>query len=323
MKWLILSLVMFMAVACGQLPKDNTPPPIDNNFYSLEMSSCTDNVGLLACGFKQEEMDKELVIPVRHTGELVISSEKCAFPYSKRFQDEKEIRIKYSELLTNAQGEDSCVYDVKLFIDDFAKGFRGLFVLYNTDGLEPLSGKLFNKPFTGSLDFQFKKGQMIPTSNLVLEAPFKGKVVLDGCGYSQVVKSFDKTHEIQLSELITKESLCVITAAMISDNEEDIPRFGKIIVSQYENVIPLTNPGIELLKEFGKEKLKVTGNPTIAGMGIDNHEKLFKGILAEKSLKVDDEKDKVHTVRMMTTNGRYLMIKVKNGEVVWIPKIFF
>ena len=148
MKWFMLLLMLVFVTACGQLPKDNTPPPMDNNFYSLEMSSCTDNVGLMACGFKQEELNKELVIPVRHTGELVITSEKCAFPYSQRFKDTKEIRIKYSDLLINAHGEDSCVYDVKLFIDDFAKGFRGLFILYNTDGLEPLSGKLFNRPST-------------------------------------------------------------------------------------------------------------------------------------------------------------------------------
>jgi hypothetical protein len=311
----ILSLLLLILVGCTT-PQDQTPPPINNNKMTLEMQSCNkQEVGLLGC-FYDESKEGQLVIPLWYKGEYQIQSERCGFLQNERFEGTQKAVITYQELLAGTPDQEkSCLFNIKVFIDKFDNGFEGFFLLEKGD-IKALQFKLVNQDYVGYAGIQIKEGTSLLQS-IAVKANEPGTIFWEGCK-KDGERKYESNPQITLDEVINDVTIpsnsCVLTVGLIPNDVHKPVELGKVHINIYEKtVVSLSKPSLE----YDNDKLTVRAEKLVAGIGIGDSWTIKTGNGNKKySRKVSQDKEV--DVRIMTSNGRFMLLKVKNGEVLWI-----
>lgn len=315
MKFLV-ALLLILLVGC-RTPQDTSPAPINNNKMTQEMSSCgKQEVGLLGCFFN-EKLEGSLVIPLWYKGEYQIKSERCGFLENKRYEGSQKIEVTYDELLRNKPEEDpTCLYNIKVFIDKFDNGFEGFFLLEKGD-VKALQFDYQNTRYTGYAGIQLKETLSAPNHRLSFETNGSGRILWRGCELKGTKQYTDKP-SIAFSEIfngtLVPSVSCVMTVGLIPDDINEPVELAKVHFNVFEKtVVDLAEPAIE----YRKGKLIVRADSLVAGIGIGDEYDIKTGGRRKKWSR-DVPFDEVVDVRIMTSNGRFMLLKVKNGEVLWV-----
>jgi hypothetical protein len=310
--------MLIIMVGCRSLPHDKTPAPINNNKMTLELQACEkQEVGLIGCSFN-ERQDGSLKIPVWYAGEYQIKSEKCDYTYSSRYEGTQIVEHTFQDLLANKpEKDDTCLFNIKVFIDEFDNGFEG-FLLLSKEEFKATEFSFKNQQYIGYLGIQLKEGQSLE-DKFVFKAETPGLIFWDGC-QNDGDKEYEKNPEISFKEIITgfptRKDSCVLSIGLIPEDESLPVELAKIHINIFEKpVADLPRPVITYNKN--KEKLTVRADKLVAVIGIGNNYSIKKGN-GKKKFTAYAAKDQEINVRIATSNGRFMLLKVKNGEVLWI-----
>jgi hypothetical protein len=312
---ILLSLLLLLLVSC-RTPYDTSPAPINHNLMTQELSSCDQReVGLLGC-FYDIKKNGILSVPLWHRGEWQIKSERCRYIANKRYEGTQKLEISYEELLAGKPDtDDTCLYNVKVFIDGFDNGFEGFFLLSKGD-IKAAEFSFMGRSFTGYAGLQIRESVLVP-DRLSFVASTPGEIVWEGCQLKGD-RRYEKDPQINFQEVIGGSPIpaasCVLTVGLIPDNESLPVELAKVQINIYEKtVVPLPQPALEY--EHGE--LKVTSDKLTAAIGINDKFSIQKGN-GKKVLKADVPVDEEVDVRIATSNGRFMLLRVKNGVVLWI-----
>lgn len=324
---LIGYLFLALIVACGSIPRDNTPPPIDNNLYTVEMAACGQrDTGVLGCNFstKEDLGKKSLEIPLFHKGEYVVTSKLCNFNTNKRYSKAQTLEFTFQELLAGKPADKYvCDFDIKVFVDGLDKGFRGIFSLTDNTDLGSATASFWSgtkrATFVGVGGLQIRAGSN-KDKHLQFVAPKAGTIVWAGCDKNGE-KRYDLDPTISLEELFTDElgvtKSCILEVGLIPvSGQAEVFTFNIQVFSK--DIVQLSDPSLE----WDGEKLTVTAEPAVAFLSIDSYYKLKRGDKM-KSISRSVSKDKEVWVRIATANGRYNLYKVLNGVNTWNSLILY
>lgn len=313
MKTLII-LILFILVSCRSLPQDMTPAPINNNLMTLEMEACgKQEVGLNGC-FYNENLEEKLVIPLWHSGEYQIKSARCQFLENKRYKNNQKLELTFKKLLAEKpESELSCLYNIKVFIDGFDNGFEGFFLLTKGD-IKGAEFEFKNKNFVGYGAAQIKEGNAVQ-GRINFKAKSPGTIIWEGC-QNKGERQYEENPYINFQEVIGGTPIpaasCILTVGLIPEDSSLPVELAKLHINIYEKtVVSLAQPVIS----YKNEKLTVEADRVVAAIGIDDYWKLKKSF--SKKISADVPKDLEVSVRLATSNGRFILLKVKNGEVLW------
>jgi hypothetical protein len=315
MKFLFFLLIIFTS-SCRSLPYDTSPAPISHNKMTLEIQACgKQEVGLNGC-FYGDDLTESVKIPLWGKGEYQIKSERCQFFENKRYEKAHNLEISFENLLSQKpEQENSCLYNIKVFIDGFDNGFEGFFLLSKGD-LKPLSFEFQNKSYLGYGSVQIREGNAVQGRIKVL-AESSGIIMWEGCQLKGQRK-YGNNPEINFQEIISgtpvPNASCILTMGIIPDNQYLPIEYGKFHINVYEKVVqPLVEPSFF----YENEKLTVTADKMIAVISIGEYWTFRKGENI-KRFTARVPKDEEVDVRLATSNGRFMLLKVKNGKVLWI-----
>lgn len=315
MKFLFILLVLFLS-ACRSLPYDTSPAPINHNKMTLEMQACgKQEVGLNGC-FYGEDLSELLIVPLWGKGEYQVKSERCQFFENKRYDKSQNLEISFENLLAQKPSEENgCVYNIKVFIDGFDNGFEGFFLLSRGD-LKPLTFEFQDKVNFGYGGVQIKEGNAVQ-GRIKIFAETSGLIVWEGCQLKGERK-YQKNPEINFQEVIAETPIpkasCILSMGIIPDDENLPIEYGKLHINIYEKVVQsFVQPSLF----YENEKLTVTADRMTAIISIGDIWTFRKGDNIKKfTAKV--LKDQEVDVRLATSNGRFMLLKVKNGKILWI-----
>jgi hypothetical protein len=312
----LLALLILLLISGCRTPQDITPAPINHNKMTLELQSCgKQEVGLAGC-FYNERQEGNLTIPLWHKGEYQIQSERCGFFQNRRYEESEELELSYQELLADKpDSETTCLYNIKVFIDKFDNGFEGFFVLSKGD-INALKFNFINKEYTGYAGVQIKEGTE-SLNSIQIVSPIAGTVFWQGCNKSGE-KKYQANPAISLREVIGDVVIpkysCVLTIGLIPNDIHEPVELGKVHINIFEKVlIPLAEPSLD----YRRGRLTVKADRLVAAIAINNNVSIEYGS-GIKRYRRNVQKDEIADVRIMTSNGRFLLLKVKNGEVLWV-----
>lgn len=325
LKNIITIIFLMLLTSCGGVFQDKSPAPIDHNMKTLEMTSCgKTDVGLLGCFYDQTK-EGTLEIPLWYKGEYQVRSDRCSYSLNQRFEGNTKLVLFYQDLLKDAPNtENECTYTINVFIDGFDYGFRGQFTLIKGDYKQPVF-EFMNRNFVGYAGIQIREGASMTGQKLKFKADSPGVIYLDGCGISKNFP-YKKDPEFLFSEImdgyLTSAVSCILTVSLLPDDISLEGELGMITINVFDKpVIDLANPAIE----YSGEKLKVTFNDKVyAAIGVKDKfvvRRNFKKL--EEVISVDARPDDSIYVRMATSNGRYKLLKIKNGVIVWSNLVKF
>lgn len=320
MKYILYSLI-FLLTACGSLPKDTSPAPIDNNFYTVEMASCGQrNTGLLGCAYETtNDLTKlYLEIPLFHKGEYLITSNKCNYNSNQIYTKTQTLKLTFAQLLANKSPDQPvCDFDVKVFIEGLDRGFRGIFILSEIDGYIPATVEYWSgqklAAFSGVGGVQLRAGSdKSQYLKFITDKP--GTLVWFGCDI-EGEKEYESNPQLSLSEVFSggliADKSCILEAGFKPHNgKSELFTFNIQIFNN--NLVQLSDPYLS----YNNGKLEVVAEPAVALISINSYHKLMKGNKIKK-LKRSVPQDKEVWVRIATANGRYNLYKVLNGEIIW------
>jgi hypothetical protein len=315
MKLLILFLLLILN-GCRSIPQDMSPAPINNNKMTLELHACgTQEVGLSGCFYKNN-LEEKLAIPLWSTGEYQIKSERCNFFKNKRYDKSQTLELTYQELLSQKpEKEDGCLYNIKVFIDGFDNGLEGFFILAKGD-IKALGFEFDKKSYNGYAGLQIKEGTLL-SQDFIIKAETPGLVVWEGC-QKKGEREYSSNPKINFQEIIEgypiPKASCILTLGIIPYDIRLPVEYGKIHINIYEKTVqPLVEPSIK----YENGRLTVKSEKVVAGIGINSSWSIKRGSAIKKLTAVVQE-DTEADVRIVTSNGRFMLLKVKNGEVLWV-----
>lgn len=313
---LLIILSFILIVGCQTIPQDTTPAPINHNKMTLELQSCDkQEVGLLGCFFDDTQAGK-LIIPLWSKGEYQIQSDRCRFFENKKFEKTTKLTLDYKTLLANRPEEEgSCLFNIKVFIDKFDNGFEGFFLLSKGD-MKLISFDFEKKSYLGYAGLQLKEGMDIQSSfNFKTDKP--GTLIFEGCNHDGELK-YEKDPSVAFKDIISgvlipKDS-CILTVGIVPDDVNFPVEYGKIHINIYEKTtVSLPQPNLE----YRNEKLTVKADKLVAAITINDDLSIEKGNGNKKfSSKIKENEEAI--IRLFTSNGRFMLLKVKNGEILWV-----
>ena len=312
----IIGLFLIILVGCQTIYQDKSPAPINNNLMTLEMFSCNKrDAGLLGCFYKNNINDN-LSIPLWEKGEYQIKSEVCNYFQNKRYVGNQTLNLTYSELIKNKpESEETCLYNIKVFIDGFDNGFEGFFLLSNLDDFSPINFIFENKEYEGYAGLQIIQGADIKSSFKFIKS-YSGTLYWEGCN-TKGAYIFDKNVELKFKEILPNylwpSDSCVLTLGIVPNDSKIKKELGAIHINIFDkNIVPLSEPSVN----YQNNKLKVDGEYSLAAIAINEDFKLF-GSDSKKIFNKKISQDEEALVRTFTSNGRFGLLKVKNGIVIW------
>lgn len=335
---LILAMLFLMGASCDL--KDSTMPPIDGNFYTQEIVSCTDKTdfGFGGCYYTSSDsttIDKKFIsIPLMYKGEYQIRSRNCIYSRAEKYEGDQVLKLPVSELIQyKPSSEDHCLFDVYVKPErkNQDKGIQGQFILYDMEEFIPAKASMgkgdakqalhFGRNFSGIGWYQMREGFSKDIA-LDLYTSHEGAYEYIGCdrdGNGRYKNNFS----IKLSDMYGKRRVkdsCMMVVTLAPD-DVDIPM--EIFVMHLQifsnKIIQLADPIIEIKKD--KIKIKIDENEialaTINGKSFTKKNFLSSGI----SGKLLKEKDNI--VKIYTINGRGNMFKIKDGKIIkWMPVVY-
>lgn len=324
--FLILGMMLILA-SCGQLPVDQTKPPIESNMYTVEMEACNKRgYGLLGCAYRENEdlSNKYLTIPINHKGEYIIRSNRCGINIDRRYSNQAEIKISFAELLGNRYNQTECLYDVKIFVDGFDKGFKGIFRLFNLEEFEPAKIVFREAEFMGTASYQLRTG-LNPATPFIFPVTESGTFILEGCDKNMEFP-YSESPSLLISELLPEAEIktCKFTGALIPDDSLKPVKIFSIMVSRFDReAIPLQLPAIRHYRK-GRIEIEVEGSVAVIQAGKERKVfncSSFKSCSPNKirKIKIKYEENVTYWIRYYTKIGRAMIVAYRNGEFVWKP----
>jgi len=305
--------ILFLLASCQSIPLDHTPAPIDNGLWTLELTDEQGHkdLGLLGAKFSTTE-GRYFRIPLFHKGQYSIRSKRCAFSVDQQFKVKKsgEVRFYFKDLVKNMpDGEFACIFNVVLFLDGLDKGFQGQFYLLKDEGFESIEVELMGKKYKDILWFQMSE---IASTNIQLRFPVEqgGTIFFEGCGRSDEVK-FTRTFVLPLKWFVGVEpEQCIYSIGMeYDDGTKGILEFNFKVFNK--EVLAIARPVIR----YKKGKLTLRSSKPVAYMAINGNFKRRRRV----SKKVGP--DNYVWASYVTANGRYGLLGIKNGRIVWTPSV--
>lgn len=292
-------VVSLMLSSCGSMPKDNSLSPVDAGLYVLEMrSSCGYDVGLHGCHFNsQTNLEEKFVqFPVAFKGEWEIVSDRCNFSSKQTFDGQSWVTFSWAELLKNRnQSAVACLFSMRVKIDG-VRSLMGQFLLEDNEEFESAKIRIFDRNYVGVAYFQLKKSSSLD-SFVELEAQ---EVEFEGCGASGV----EQSNKVLLSKLFPDRKSCLMALGGVSDTFS----IGTLNIKFYDDkFVDLPMPKIS----YKNGKLSIEADEIVGVVAINDRWKKSN----KMSLKV--KSSETVFVRLLTSNGRFLVIGVQNGRVVW------
>lgn len=319
MNKLLLIIALMTMTSCGGLPVDNTPAPIDKNFYSLDLELCGEiSYGLGGCAWnKGEDLSKKfLTVNLHHKGNYTVRSSGCNFEKRQEYDEDQRVSFTFEELLEGKPDETkTCAFSVMMRPEGFDKSMRANFLIYdqeefNIEDQAEFNGRSFKN---GVAWLQIRAGGNRATA-ITFATTGKGEVVYQGCGVNGS-KGYDGVFNLSLDELLEILPLevnasCDYTVFLIPNSGE--PRIFMISLRVYDRqYIHLANPVLR----FDGEKLKVKADEVVGVVAINDK---FKYNSRKVSRKVGSD---MVWVRQATANGRTTLLGVKEGKIVWEPLV--
>lgn len=292
-------LFLLVLTSCGGLPVDNSPSPFDSGLRTVEMkSSCGFDVGVHGCHFNinTDMQNSFLKIPVAHKGEIEIVSKRCSYSTSRRFSGTGSISFSWAELMGSMNSDEfACLFSIKLKIDG-VRSMKGEFLLADREGFSSLGMSLFKKSYQGVAGFQLRN--VSESSRLYLDVSDQASYFISGCG-SEISGI---GNEIAFKSFTNNEN-CIYEIAVRDQGKKFI---GSLNLVYYSNEYKdLAYPSIEIRK-----KSIIIGEDIVGFISLNGKWKKsnkIKGYLRERN-----------EIRMLTQNGRYLLLIVdKKGEYLW------
>lgn len=315
---LLLSILLILMVGCRSVPHDTSPAPINHNKMTLELQACgKQEVGLNGCLYK-DNLEDTLKVPLWYSGEYQIKSERCNYLLNQRYEGSQTAEFSYQDLLAGKPDkEKTCLYNVKVFIDGFDNGFEGFFLL-SEGNYKAAEFEFQSRNYLGYGGLQIKEGAIV-NDRLSFTANEPGTIIWEGCQLKGE-RSYDRNPEINFQEIIGGSPIprasCVLTVGLIPRDEQSPVELGKVHISIYEKTVQ-TLPLPVLEYDADDEKLTVRADSLTAVIAIDKSYSIKKGS-GKKKFSAYAPYDQEVDVRIATSNGRFILLKVKNGEVLWV-----
>jgi hypothetical protein len=305
-----LFCLAFLTTSCGTLPEDSSPAPIDYGHYTLEMHfEGSFDQGLLGTVINFDEpTDKQLEIPVFGKGEISITSKRCVFSETKNFsKKDKVISYSIEKLIKNVPSEEfACIFNIFLFVDGLDRGMQGQFYVLKDEGYTPLWFKILDKEYDTVWWYQFSDA-----TNFNIDIEFDnpaGTMIISGCGVNKEFR-VEKNTKIKLSEILVSKESCLVTFGIETDTKEVF--IAELNLKVFDkSVLEIPDPQIR----FSRGSLRIRSEMPIGIVGIDR--KIKRGRYVR-----DNVGDKEVSVRLVSANGRYKLLRVKKGEITWKASI--
>lgn len=314
MKYLIVLLLLFL-VGC-RTPQDLSPAPINNNKMTQELSSCgKQEVGLLGC-FYNENQSGSLVIPLWYRGEYQIQSERCGYFQNERYDGSQRLEISYQELLASKPSQEkTCLYNIKVFIDKFDNGFEAFFLL-DEGSVKPLQFHFMSKVHLGHAAIQVKEGTSL-NQELIIDANTPGALIWTGCksaGEKRYIANPKLILKEVMKDVVTTNNSCILTIGLIPEDVHLPVQLAKLQLNIFEKtVVSLSTPTVTQ----DQKNLKIEAEKIVAAIAINDYVSIKSGSGKKRLVRRVNPESEVD-VRVFTSNGRFLLLKVKNGSVLWV-----
>lgn len=307
-----LLFLLIILASCGQLPIDKSPAPIDYGHLTLEMHyGAQYDLGTLGTSVDfSQPGDTKLKIPVWNKGELSITSKRCAFDKTAKYgKKKKEFYFDLKELLQFAPtSEFACIFNVYLYVEGLDRGMQGQFyVMKKTEGIDDIYFKILGHTYKSVGGYQFAEGYNERLEvNFIADKP--GIIFFEGCG-AKGEKSFALNPSFTLEELAPEKKSCIITFGIIYDDESRA--VAELNLKVFSNtVLQIPDP----IMTYDNGTLEITSEEPVGYVGIGSSYRRGLSVTANVG-------DRLEIVRLVTANGRFKMIGVKKGEVVWRPSV--
>jgi hypothetical protein len=317
MKHLYVILV-FLLTACGTVPVDTTPAPIDNGLWTLELRTETKvDVGLMSDFIG----NGSLSFPVIKDGRYSVRSERCNYNNEQNYSVDgiDYITLDYQELVKDKPTKEfACIFNIQVFVNGFDKGIQGQFLLARKDFPAPIA-KINGRTFDGLGYYQFRENDQKTSvfTELTFELNKPGTTFFAACG-NKNSKRFTSNPSWTLFELgYPGIKNCVYDIAFkFDDGTTALFTFN---MHSFSKVIDVPTPVIQ----YKKGKLTLKAPSPVAAMATDGVWETTGSVSNEVALKKTVSPDEVIYVKIITANGRYKLLGIKNGVVVWTPSIVY
>ncbi|GAB1376787.1 hypothetical protein MASR1M48_16390 [Lactococcus petauri] len=299
----ILLLILFLTItSCGSLPEDKSMSPVDAGLYLLEIrSSCGVDSGLHGCHYNSltDLESKTLSFPVAFQGEYEIVSERCNLSIKQSFKGESFVTYKWSDLLKNKSPDAiACLFSLRVKIDG-VRSIMGQFLLEDSQEFESVKANFMGRDYEGVVSYQLPNDSNLDN---VLKIPDSAQIEYEGCGASgNKIGS-----EIGLKEMFPEKKSCLMAIAGINE-KLSIGTFNlKFYDSKYS---ALPYPKIS----YNGKKLTIEADPIVGIVSINNKWK------KSHKMSLSVKKGETAWIRLLTSNGRFLLLGIKDGGIVWKP----
>lgn len=300
-------LACLLFVSCETTPPvDDSLSPLKANLYTQELSGCGKRgYGTLACS----NFNSDISFLMFYKGDFVIRS-TCGFNRSFRFEKLGWMTFEWQELFEHKSSDTRlCLFETVQSIDGFDSPLLGRFIAVDEpypDAIARIHGSLF----IGAVSFQRIRGY---GGSDVLEFPYvfkSGKLRVTGCGFEDVV-SYDSKEGVVSYRLRDLSRPCVYQFRF---RGERVNRYFVLDLSEYSSDYnSLSDPMIS----FSDGEYLVEWDGPVAVTGHDS-----EFYWTDSDIEFEAVDGMTHFIRALTGIGRYNLLGIRGGRVVWRPLIF-
>lgn len=318
------------------LIKDPLPPSIDSNYLVGETTIIDRyDAGYNGVTVKKGEStaNKQFAVHTAGDGELFVIGSDCGIDEAFVYHNSEDVNLSLSKYFGKTF-EESCLIDIvmfpkfpgfensespirgmksKVFIHVIPEDTESALIEYNNGethvgfAMMQLRERLKDKPLVSGVE---------PRSLDIVAGGGSGMLLIEGCGVS--IKRVFNTDKISiriedlLGESWGKDDGCIYFGAVIKDNTDtDFP--------ELRFAIGISVFGIE----YQKLSAKLVSSPgssycTVYGSSYVSYTYVDKTMYNVNSIKFRCYDQYTYRIRQYTTQGRGLVMLIKNKEAVWI-----
>lgn len=327
MKTVFVLFFCIFITACGSFPRDTSPAPFDNNFFTAEIEGCHGkNLGLAGCHYNELEdlSQKFLKINLFHQGEYEITSTKCSYQKTAIYTQNQILKVSLEDLLANKPSDElSCIFDIKIFVDGLDRGFRGMFVVVDQEDLNLASASIFydlkEHVFIGMGSIQIRENSQFKSS-IKFKSDNPGEIFWFGCELNGE-KTFKTNPEINFQEIFNqsfaKEKSCILEVGIVYEDSHKTPEIFSFNIQFFgSKLLPLADPQISYTS-----RRTIIQTESVVAIASLNSEYLFNR--NNRNSFSFRNRSKTSCLRIITSNGRYNLYQITEGKITWKPLIVY
>lgn len=309
--WCLLAAIF--TVSCHHMPPtDDFMKPKDAGFYSQELSACGQRGFHIGC----PNFYSDLNIHLFYAGNLFIKSDRCGYERSITFEELGWRTFTHEELFENKpEDETFCDFEIVQTPDNWDAPLRGRWVVATpNEGLSAIA-QIRRQTFIGIAGIQIKEGY---AGGEYIYFPYqfgKGEFLVTGCGFDEVYP-YDHSQGNVKFNLGLLEKPCLYKFGFFRDDKERKEREFSLSVSFFsDDYVKLPDPIVSL--DSGDMWYSIDYVGPIAATNYDGTYNW-----KDNSFGFPGMRGKTHFIRAITGIGRYNLLGINNGEIVWRPLTF-